>query len=99
MSAEWWADVYDDSEFPDGRPSSRGPYESAAAAIQTASGIIDLSLENGCRQAKFVEDLRSRWSTWGDSTSVVGPEAIKFSARKHVDQVAALDVGERFRPF
>lgn len=81
MSAQWFLKVYDNFHYQDESETyTRGPYPSASHAISAARGIVDASLRKEKRHAKSVEQLLTRYKSFGEDPMVIGPGDFEFSA-------------------
>lgn len=90
MSGEWFLKVYDNFHYQDeGETCMRGPYPSGPHALSEARGIVDASLRKEKRHSKSVEQLLSRYRSFGEDPVVRGPERVDFSAWDYAAERAA----------
>lgn len=90
MSAEWFLKVYDNFHYQDESETFlRGPYPSGRHALSEARSIVDASRRKERRHSQSVEQLLSRYRSFGEDPVVLGPGEVEFSAWDYAAERAA----------
>jgi hypothetical protein len=92
MSQQWYVKVYDNFHYMDESETYRmGPYESAAAALAIARGVVENSLRQSLASLSTTTDLDAlirNYRMFGEDPTVEGEHPVAFSAWDYVDQIA-----------
>jgi len=81
MNGDWYLKVYDNFHYQDEDETYMcGPFSSARLALSSARGIVDASLRKEKRHSQSVEQLLSRYKSFGEDPIVLGPDDVDFSA-------------------
>ena len=81
MSGEWFLKVYDNFHYQDeDETTMRGHLSSARLALSAARSIVDASLRKAWRDSQSVEQLLSRYRSFGEDPLVLGPDDVDHPA-------------------